>query len=98
MPQKTIIEKLRCPRCNADAQIRVIELDRILQLYLVCPMCRLKQYKGTTSRRAIRLEKQIQKYMELLDNKEKIEEKYKILDRIQLLQEKLTKERLGLRS
>ena len=98
MSQKTIIEELLCPRCNANAQIRVVELGKVLQLYLICPMCRLKQYRGTTSRRALKIENQLKKYMELLQESEKIEENYKILARIELLQRKLDKEQLGIRS
>jgi len=90
-------DNVRCPRCNADSQIRAEDKGDIVAIYHVCSFCRLRRFKRITTRRAMELEKREKKYVELLNSGDKIEKKYQILARL----EKIRKEKqlldLGIR-
>lgn len=64
--ERKILEKTQCPRCSfSKAEMRldvhkVEDPDRIL-VYLVCPMCRLKVYRFTTNKKAIKIQSRIDK-------------------------------------
>lgn len=97
MPFKLYIleDKIPCPRCNADSQKRVEERGSSLVIVHVCPMCRYKKSLGITTRKALFLEKQIKKYVELLNSQRKIGENRKILAKINRLEKLLRKELMG---
>jgi hypothetical protein len=69
-----IIEKRTCPRCNALAQVR-IDVNKLqpesslILAYLVCNKCKLKRYLYTTTEKAIKYIKKINKLEKMLDNK-----------------------------
>lgn len=63
--ERKILEKTTCPRCTySQAELRLdikkIESERIL-VYLVCPMCRLQIYRFSTEKKAIKIQKRIDK-------------------------------------
>lgn len=63
--KRKILEKTICPRCSySKAELRLdvkkVDSERIL-VYLVCPMCRLQVYRFSTDKKAIKIQKRIEK-------------------------------------
>jgi hypothetical protein len=95
---KYILEdKIPCPRCNADSQIRAEDKGDIVAVYHVCQFCRFRKFKRITTRRALELEKREKKYIELLNSSNKIEKNYKILARLKKIQKERQLLELGIR-
>ena len=66
-----VIEKTTCPRCNALAQIRIDVREsesNIVLAYVVCKHCRLKRYLYTTTPKAIKYIKNINRLERNLSN------------------------------
>jgi ssDNA-binding Zn-finger/Zn-ribbon topoisomerase 1 len=68
--ERKIYEKTTCPRCNyskAELRLDVVNPtgERYL-VYLVCPMCRLTQYRFSTNKKAIRLTSRIERLRKAL--------------------------------
>lgn len=89
-------DKVACPRCNADSQIRVEDKDDFCIVFHSCSMCRYKRSLKITTRRALKLQKRLDYYNQLLAENDKIKENYKILARIKKLQKEIDKEQLGI--
>lgn len=96
---KDILEdEVPCPRCNADSQIRVEDQEDFCIIVHVCKYCRLHKSLRITTRRALALEEMEQKLLDKLIPDDKIEKNYKILARLERLQQERKLEELGLRS
>jgi len=63
--ERKIYEKTSCPRCSySQAELRLDIVKPISGRYLVyfvCPMCRLTQYRFSTTKKAVRLQSRIEK-------------------------------------
>jgi len=68
--ERKIYEKTICPRCaSSKAELRLDVVEPIHErylVYLVCPICRLTQYRFSTTKKAIRLTSRIAKLEKLL--------------------------------
>jgi len=95
--QYILQDKVSCPRCNADSQIRIEDKEDFCIIVHVCKYCRLHKNLRITTRRAIELEKRERKLLEKLNSSDKIEKNYKILDRLKKLQRERELEELGIR-
>lgn len=66
--EKKIIGELHCPRCNAWAQSRIDdERGDVLVVYIVCNKCKLRQYQGLTTRKAVVLKGTETALLKMLD-------------------------------
>ncbi len=63
--ERKIYEKTKCPRCSfSQAELRldfVKPIEGRYLVYFVCPMCRLTQYRFSTTKKAIKLTSRIEK-------------------------------------
>ena len=62
--EKKILDTIRCPRCNATAELRLDQKppkDNWVFVYIVCPTCRLNRYSHVTTRKAVLLQGRINK-------------------------------------
>jgi hypothetical protein len=91
-------DKIPCPRCNADSQLRIEDQADICIIVNVCKYCQLRRVKRITTRRALELKKREQKLLDRLNSGDKIGKTYKILARLKRLQREIQLEELGLRS
>lgn len=66
--EKKIIGELHCPRCNAWAKSRIEEQrGESLVVYIVCEKCKLRQYQGLTTRKAVVLKGTESALLKMLD-------------------------------
>lgn len=65
------LETSVCPKCNADATIKVDIHDRDAPLivYLTCDKCKARIYKGTISREGVALVKRNKRLKKVEDRK-----------------------------
>lgn len=86
-----VLDKIRCPRCNAMAELRIDQRKpngNWIFVYIVCSTCRLNRYSHVTTRKAVKLQARINKLRRkapksrLLDDKlSKLEEMKKGAER-----------------
>jgi rubredoxin len=67
---RKIYEKTNCPRCSyskAELRLDVVKPtnDRYL-VYFVCPICKLSQYRFSTTKKAVKLQSRIEKLQRAL--------------------------------
>ena len=66
--KRVVLRDETCPRCNAQAQVRVDnERSGRLLVELVCSKCKLRESRGLTTRKAVDLESKIEKLQEALE-------------------------------
>lgn len=59
-----VLDKIRCPRCNAKAELRIDQRKpngNWIFVYIVCSTCRLNRYSHVTTRKAVLLQVRINK-------------------------------------
>lgn len=95
--QYILKDKVPCPRCNADSQIRIEDKEDFCIIVHICKYCKLRKSLRITTRRALELEKREQKLLEKLNSSDKIEKNYKILARLKKLQRERELLELGIR-
>lgn len=94
---RKILRTLNCPRCNAIAQLRVMrEVGESCILYVVCDKCKLEQYFGITTRKAVSLITEEERLLERLENTTSEAKKNKIRARIQRIRDFTKNNNLGL--
>ena len=81
-----IIQKISCPRCNAEAQLRAEDRNEYVIIMLQCPKCKLERRVGLTTRKALNLKKRRLKLEKRLEQakspaiRKQIEVKIKYVD------------------
>lgn len=59
-----VLGKIRCPRCNAMAELRIDQKppkNNWIFVYVVCSTCRLIRYSHVTTRKSVKLQSKINK-------------------------------------
>lgn len=84
-----VIGRQHCPRCNGIAELRIDQREPVRKLvlvYIVCPVCKLKRYSHTTTRKDVILKSRIKrlkgKDVNNLSKKRKINAKIKKLENL----------------
>lgn len=90
-------DKVPCPRCNADSQLRIEDRADICIIVNICKYCRFRKVVRITSRRALQLEKREQKLLDKLNSGDKIKETYKILARLKKIRRERELQEIGIR-
>ena len=69
--ERKIYEKTDCPRCSyskAELRLDIVKpIEKRYLVYFVCPMCRLTQYRFSTTKQAIKLQSRIEKLKRALE-------------------------------
>jgi hypothetical protein len=79
-----VLDKIRCPRCNAKAELRIDQKEpkgNWVFVFIVCHTCKLNKYSHSTTRKAVyfqsrinRLKKNAPESRMLTDKLKKLEE------------------------
>lgn len=94
---RLVIEELHCPRCNAIAQRRIVaEHGNDCIVYIVCSKCKLNQYSGITTRKAITLMMKEKILVKDLEEANSEQARIRLRGRLKRIRDQITRANLGI--
>ena len=91
-----ILREVTCPRCNAIAQERLEDKEKLVLIYFYCDKCKLRKNMGLTTRKALRLRKRQIELRNSLNLARSQRDRSRLLRQLELLEGRIRQAELGI--